>query len=330
MLKLSTRANVGIILLLLIFSVILWNIWVLVLAVFLGVHWAVQPWVQSNAARHTPAPESENVFETGTDFKSRLPFPSLLDDNLPLVSLSVVVPAYNEEFRLGKMLDEAIGYLQVRQRRDPGFSWEIIVVDDGSKDNTYKVALTYSDKYSSECVRVLKLAKNCGKGGAVKKGMLRSRGRLVLMADADGSTTFQDVEKLEGALQRIKQDGIVFGSRAHLDQGDRSSELRSLVSRVFQLYVSVLVPGNIRDTQCGFKLFSRNSAKLVFPLQKMNGWCFDCELLFLARARFAIPVLEVGVDWTDVDGSKLDVVNASLDMARDILLMYILYGTHMW
>ena len=123
------------------------------------------------------------------------------------------------------------------------------------------------------------------------------------------------------------------GSRAHLiaDEKTKRRGLRGFVSQAFQsLFVAILVPGGVRDTQCGFKLFSRRCARMIFPSQKLDGWAFDCELLFLARIKYKFPVSEVAVDWVDMEGSKLSVLNASLEIARDILLMSFLYRTGLW
>lgn len=315
-------------------SVLLWDFRVFTLALVLALRWFTKPLVEAFLEASTPVPQLERTFESGSDLKHQFRFPNLLDNEQQLVDLSVVVPAYREELRLQKMLDEAVDYLEVRRRQQPAFTWEIIIVDDGSPDGTFKLALQYTDKYSSEKIRVLKLAKNGGKGGAVRKGMFRSRGKLILMCDADGATKFSEVERLESALKKVADGGVAFGSRTHLfqqQQQQRNSGLRGFFSQVFQtLFVSMLVPGGIRDTQCGFKLFTRRAAQLVFPVQRMNGWAFDCELLFLARLKFNLPALEVAVDWTDVDGSTLSVADASLEMARDILLMSAMYGLGLW
>ncbi|XP_036913571.1 dolichyl-phosphate beta-glucosyltransferase isoform X3 [Sturnira hondurensis] len=132
----------------------------------------------------------------------------------PTKRLSVVVPSYNEEKRLPVMMDEALGYLEERQRRDPTFTYEVIVVDDGSKDQTSKVAFEYCRRLGSDKVRVITLVKNRGKGGAVKMGVFSSRGEKILMADADGATRFADVEKLEKALDGLQPWPVPSWSRS--------------------------------------------------------------------------------------------------------------------
>lgn len=162
--------------------------------------------------------ESEKSFYDPVQ-KKRIPFDEPFAKN-DEIYLSVVVPAYKEEKRLPKMMDETIPYLKERSKRDKSFTWEIIIVDDGSNDGTSEVALSYSKIEGSDRVRLLKLEKNVGKGGAVRKGMLVSRGKYRLMADADGATKFSDIEKLEESLKNTEKDGhgISIGSRAHLEE----------------------------------------------------------------------------------------------------------------
>jgi len=331
----SSVRSVGLVAAVFALSVIAWDARLLALAVVLGLRWFLQPVFKAMYNTSQPEATVEAYFEDGSgDPAKRKPFPSLIASEKGEISLSVIVPAYKEEKRLPNMLDKTLNYLNERRRRYANFTYEIIVVDDGSTDNTYKVALEYSRKEGSDKVRVLKLAKNHGKGGAIKKGMLRARGNLLLMADADGATEFSDLERLEEAMARFDQPrgGIVVGSRAHLVHDEEKSRkgIRAFVSNTFALLVAVFVPGHLRDTQCGFKLFSREAARSIFPLQKFYGWAFDCELLCIARIKFKFPISEVAVNWVDVAGSKLQVVDASLEMARDIVLMSLLYRLHIW
>jgi len=299
---------------------------------FVIVGWILYPLYLSFAVRGAPEAAVESFFVNETGAKK--PFPSLQRDE-GSVTLSVVVPAYNEQSRLPRMLDETIGYLERRRSRDAAFSWEVVVVDDGSKDQTMETALAYTKKYGSACVRVLQLAKNHGKGGAVMKGMLRARGDLLLMADADGATRIGDVERLEEAMAALLQTsrgGFVVGSRFHMahDDAARRTGVRGFVSMVFGIVVAFLVPGGVRDTQCGFKLMSRTAAREIIPRQKIWGWEFDCELIYLCVNVCKMPVAEVAVHWVDVAGSKLSVVSATLEIVRDLVLMRVLYGLGVW
>jgi len=257
------------------------------------------------------------------------PFPSLFSPAEK--SLSVIVPAYNEEKRLPKMLEETIKSLEARTRRSPSFSWEIIVVDDGSRDGTVEAAYHCGGYLGTDKFRVLRLSKNSGKGAAVKSGMLSSRGELLLMADADGATYFEDYLKLERKLgTEYKEKAIIaIGSRAQLEQAERSF-IRKLFMWGFHWYVN-LIGGvqHIHDTQCGFKLFTREAARLVFPNQHLARWAFDVELLYVAQ-QYSIPIYEVAVKWSEVPGSKLHIWKAVLNMSRDLLNMRCKYWLGIW
>ncbi|KAG2457204.1 ALG5 glucosyltransferase, partial [Polypterus senegalus] len=147
-----------------------------------------------------PRQELEKTFLSKQGKKE--PFPSIQDQ--PSRDLSVIVPSYNEELRLPVMMDEALDFLEKRQKKDPSFTYEVIVVDDGSKDKTTEVALKYTERYGDDKVRVLTLVKNRGKGGAVKLGTLSCRGKYILMADADGATKFADIIKVEASLKDLQ------------------------------------------------------------------------------------------------------------------------------
>nr|CAG4644225.1 EOG090X0BIY [Lepidurus arcticus] len=280
--------------------------------------------------------KSENFFmdpETG----EKCEFPSLFDH--ASVELSVVVPAYNEETRLPIMLDECLAFLEKRCEANPKRSYEVIIVDDGSTDDTTKVAMSYSEKFGSEKVRVLTLAKNRGKGGAVRLGMLRARGRRLLFADADGASKFEDLEKLESKLvEKIEgqEDGgivpaIVCGSRAHLEEDSIAtrSYFRTFLMHGFHSLVWFFAVRSIRDTQCGFKLFSRQAVRLCFPSLHIERWAFDVELLFIAE-KLSIPVEEVAIRWTEIDGTKMVPVLSWIQMGRDLFLIWLRYASRAW
>jgi dolichyl-phosphate beta-glucosyltransferase len=159
--------------------------------------------------------------------------------------------------------------------------------------------------------RVLRLFRNNGKGGAVRKGMVRARGRYLLMADADGATKASDLGRLMAELQKVERDGlgIAVGSRAHLEEAEgdakaKRTPLRKLLMWGFHTLITLMI-GNtqIKDTQCGFKLFTRATARLLFPVQHIDRWAFDVELLFLA-ARNRVPMV--------VSCSKVDAAGACL------------------
>ncbi|XP_052376321.1 dolichyl-phosphate beta-glucosyltransferase isoform X1 [Oncorhynchus keta] len=273
----------------------------------------------------------ETLFPTATGEKE--PFPSLHDPSS--LELSVIVPAYNEELRMPVMMEEAMGYLENRQKQQPLFTYEVIVVDDGSSDQTTEVALRYTRKYGADKVRVLTLVKNRGKGGAVRMGTLSSRGKLILMADADGATKFADVEKVEAGLHdvNIKPENMAIscGSRAHLEEEAVASRsrFRTFLMYGFHFLVWFFCVRGIKDTQCGFKLFTREAALKTFSSLHVERWAFDVELLYIAQC-FKIPIAEVAVNWTEIEGSKLVPVWSWLQMGRDLVFIRLRYITGAW
>ncbi|XP_068457061.1 dolichyl-phosphate beta-glucosyltransferase [Clinocottus analis] len=280
-----------------------------------------------NLTRH----EKEKYFLTVNGEKEL--FPSLHDPYSR--ELSVVIPAYNEELRMPVMLDEATEYLENRQKQQPSFTYEVIVVDDGSKDKTTEVALQYSRKYGADKVRVLTLVKNRGKGGAVRMGTLSSRGKVILMADADGATKFSDIEKVEAGLNALNPKpenmAISCGSRAHLENDSvaQRSVFRSFLMYGFHFLVWFFCVRGIKDTQCGFKLFTREAALKTFSSLHVERWAFDVELLYIAQC-FKIPIAEVAVNWTEIEGSKLVPFWSWLQMGRDLIFIRLRYFTGAW
>ncbi|KAG8584973.1 hypothetical protein GDO81_004850 [Engystomops pustulosus] len=277
-----------------------------------------------NLHRH----EAEKFFVGNNGEKK--PFPSIHDR--PEKDLSVVVPAYNEEARLPVMMDEAMQFLEKRQKQRSSFKYEVIIVDDGSSDKTTQVALNYSKKYGSDKVRVLTLVKNRGKGGA---GVLVSRGKIILMADADGATKFADLENVEAGLNSLKpwpdNLAIACGSRAHLEKESiaNRSMFRTVLMYGFHFLVWFLCVRGVRDTQCGFKLFSREAAARTFTALHVDRWAFDVELLYIAQC-LKIPIAEIAVNWTEIEGSKLVPFWSWLQMGRDLLFIRLRYLTGAW
>jgi dolichyl-phosphate beta-glucosyltransferase len=246
---------------------------------------------------------------------TRLSEPSIVD-------LSIIVPAYNETERLPVMIAETLKHLQ----SVPNRTFEIVIVDDGSTDGTSAAALRLAQKYPKSDIRVVTLEKNVGKGGAVRHGMLYAGGRQLLMADADGASRIEDLEGLWKAMEGIAPNdapGVVVGSRAHLVKTEavvKRSLIRNILMYGLHTILRIVGVGHIRDTQCGFKLFSRAAAQQIFPAQHLPTWIFDVELLLLAK-QLAIPVAEVPIEWHEVAGSKLNVVTASVQMLRDLLVV---------
>jgi dolichyl-phosphate beta-glucosyltransferase len=246
------------------------------------------------------------------------------------LDLTVVVPAYNEQDRIGAMLEETISFLEDQVKVKPNFTYEIVVVNDGSKDNTKEKVLEYTKQHGFAKVRLLNLRVNCGKGAAINKGMRYSRGKTILFADADGATKFSDCTSLEKELKRITKDelGCVVGSRYTEAAEAERTALRRFVSFVFHLPVILVCGAEIKDTQCGFKMFTRKAAQLIFQSQHVDRWAFDVEVLFLCKY-FTIPVAEVPVTWNEVGGSKM-TIGGVIGMIRDILLIRFLYILGVW
>jgi dolichyl-phosphate beta-glucosyltransferase len=217
-------------------------------------------------------------------------------------SLTVVVPAYQEEARIGPTV------ARIREHLD-GRDFELIVVDDGSRDRTIEVATAAAD--GDPRVRVLAQPRNRGKGAAVRAGMLAAQGDRVLFSDADLATPIEELAKLEERLDRGAD--IAIASRALPDSDIRTRQHpgREMMGRTFNVIVRALVLGGIKDTQCGFKLFTRAAAQDLFGRATLDGFAFDVEILLLARGRWRIE--EVPVVWHHVEESK---VSPGTDAAR--------------
>lgn len=229
------------------------------------------------------------------------------------MQISVVIPAYNEEIRLPSYLASVLDYLE---DEFGGKGVEIIVVDDGSGDATAEVA-TAMDK-GRGVIRVIKLSQNRGKGYAVRIGMLEAFGIVRVFTDADGATPIKELKKLLQALD--KGADLAVASRALPDDSRSvSSHLyRKIIGSIFNMFVRFMAVPEIRDTQCGFKLFKREVAEDLFGRQRLEDFGFDVELLFLA-SRLGYKTVEVPVNWSDVAGSKVNVLSDSLRMFSDVL-----------
>jgi dolichyl-phosphate beta-glucosyltransferase len=219
-----------------------------------------------------------------------------------LPSLSIVIPAYNEEQRLPPTLAAVRAYLDARAYPQS----EIIVVDDGSRDGT--VALVETVARQDSRVHLLRNPGNQGKGYSVRHGMLEARFEWVLFSDADLSAPIEELDKLlQAALDRRAQ--VAIGSRA-LDRsliGVHQSRLRELIGIVLNRVMRVVTGLRFSDTQCGFKLFARDAARLIFTRQQLDGFSFDVEDLFIARV-LGIPATEVAVRWNNVEGTKVGIM----------------------
>lgn len=231
------------------------------------------------------------------------------------VEISVVVPAYNEQWRLPTTLIDMIDYFDARQ-----CSYEIIVVDDGSVDQTSDIVKKF-EKIRSQ-VTFIRVPRNYGKGHAVRMGVLNAHGRKVLFADADGSTPISEIERLENALAQGAD--VAIGSRALASQDTvvTTNVLRKYFGRLFNFLVNVLVLPQIADTQCGFKMFTSKAARFLFERQKSDGFSFDVEILYMAR-RAGLKINEIPINWVNVPGSKVNLFLDPLRMLADIMLFRV-------
>ena len=215
------------------------------------------------------------------------------------IFLSIVIPAFNERSRLSKTVKEAIEWCSCSVP-----SYEIVIVDDGSSDDTLVIAKSYSESFD----RVLTLEQpHLGKGAAVKEGMLSAAGKYILFMDADGATPMGEIKKL---LVKMEEGyPVAIGSRVadnRLKTTVISSSHRKIVRRTFASLVDLLAVSGIKDSQCGFKMFRNDVAKILFRLQKCNGFAFDVEILYLA-GKMLLSVAEVPVNWTSRSGSKVSI-----------------------
>jgi dolichyl-phosphate beta-glucosyltransferase len=224
------------------------------------------------------------------------------------INLSVVIPAYNEEGRLPSTLQQISKHLA-----GTDITYEIIVVDDGSTDETGKVVA--SQAQSDPCVRPL-MTRHAGKGAAVRSGALAARGERILFCDADLPMAAEELTRLPAMLG---EHDIVIASR----EGTAARRIgepyyRHLMGRVFNVVVQALAIPGIQDTQCGLKCFTAASARDIFIRQTVDGFGFDVEILFIAR-KLGYRIAEIPITWSHRESSRVDPVRDTLRMLADIL-----------
>lgn len=224
---------------------------------------------------------------------------------------SIVIPAYNEGRRLPATLERILAYLTAQD-----WNAEIIVVNDASRDNTSEVVRRFAEKDSR--LRLIENPGNRGKGYSVRNGMLHARGDICLFMDADLSSPMSEAPKLFDAIAQGAD--IAIGSRwlrTEL-QTERQPVYRQVFGRIFNLALRVILGLRFADTQCGFKAFRREAAQLIFPLQKIERWGFDPEILFLAQ-RAGLRIEEVPVLWAHSEGTRLHPLRDGLHMFVEVL-----------
>jgi len=225
-------------------------------------------------------------------------------------TFSVVIPTYNERLRIVPTIGAIATHMSTL-----GEPWEMIVADDGSTDETVELV----QDLELVNLRLLAAEQNAGKGDAVRRGMLAADGQIVLFADADQSTPIEQFETLEAEI-RSGAD-VVVGSRA-ANGADVAN--KSIMRKIFSGGLRVLVKGLFRipvtDTQCGFKMFTRDAAQTLFARQLLDDFSFDLEILYLAR-KFDMTTVEVPVTWIDAPGSKVDPAKVAIEFIKDLRII---------
>ena len=224
---------------------------------------------------------------------------------------SIIIPAYNESTRLPATLDRVVEYTSAER-----WDAEIIVVNDGSRDRTAELVRDYAQ--NNPCLRLIENPGNRGKGYSVRNGMLHAVGDVLLFTDADLSAPIEEAPKLFAAISSGAD--IAIGSRWLRPelQTHRQSLLRQFYGRAFNLTLRIILGLNFKDTQCGFKAFTRSAAQTIFPQQQIERWGFDPELLYLAR-KSRLKVVEVGVAWAHAAGTRISPLRDGLRMFGEVL-----------
>ncbi|MBX3296703.1 MAG: glycosyltransferase family 2 protein [Acidobacteria bacterium] len=229
------------------------------------------------------------------------------------IEVSIVIPAYNEEERLGATVREVLKYIA-----ETGRSAEVIVVDDGSSDRTAKVAEEAFGERPDVPGRVNRYEKNRGKGYAVKTGLLAAEGKIALFSDADLSTPIEEMPKLIDPIKAGEFD-VTFGSRA-LDRsliGTHQPWRREQGGKVFNLVVRLMTGMPFWDTQCGFKAFDLTKFRPLLDVMQIERFGFDVEFLYVARLR-GLRLSEIPVRWNNDDRSKVNVFRDSIRMFDEV------------
>ncbi len=232
--------------------------------------------------------------------------------------LSIIVPAYNEEKRIGATLSRIYSFLSEKD-----YSFEVILVDDGSMDGTVSKA-EHSALARKGCLKVIRNEVNKGKGFSIRNGILNSSGEFIIFSDADLSTPIEELSKL---FDKIK-DGydIVIASRAldDSDVGIHQPFYREKMGKAFNFFVKLILLKDFNDTQCGFKLFKGDVARMLAKDMKINGFCFDVEMLYLAKKK-GLKIKEVGVRWENSPESKVKALSSSVSMFFDLFRIRALH-----
>jgi dolichyl-phosphate beta-glucosyltransferase len=222
--------------------------------------------------------------------------------------LSVIIPTYNEIKRLPKTLNSVCEYLAKR-----GFDYEVIISDGGSTDGTVDFVNNFSKEYN---IKIVQTRRREGKGYGVKKGMLAASGKYALFMDADNATSIRELESL---MKYSASYDVIIGSRyAGIKPAITQSFVRRAISWIGFLIIKSLTGLKFRDTQCGFKLFTKEAAKDIFSKLETKGWGFDVEILMRAQIS-GYKIIEVPVHWRDAQGSHLRAGTDAIKTLREVM-----------
>jgi glycosyltransferase involved in cell wall biosynthesis len=226
----------------------------------------------------------------------------------PSMYLSIIFPAHNEEERIAATLEKTISFLRTQPYKS-----EILVIENGSQDNTFQIASSYLP--DNPDLRVIHEKKR-GKGLAVQRGMLEATGEYRFICDVDLSMPIEEVNRF--IPPQLTTDISIASREAPGAKRYNEPGYRHFIGRVFNLIVRILALPRLQDTQCGFKCFSARAARELFPLQTITGWTFDVEILFIAR-KFGYSITELGIPWYHDPHSKVKVFRDSFQMLVDLL-----------
>lgn len=226
------------------------------------------------------------------------------------IDISVIIPAYNEEYLIKNTINDIARYLS-----DKNYSFEIIVINDGSKDGTYEILKKISEKL--ECLKIINHKVNEGKGKSVKDGVILSKGENILFTDADLSAPMTNLDYM---LEEIRKGyDIVIASREVEGALIKKRPLhRKIMGRIFNIIISILGFNGIRDTQCGFKLFKSQVAKDIFSKSRINGYAFDVEILHIAEMK-GYKIKEYPVLWIDRLDSRMKIIRDAIKMLKEVV-----------
>jgi len=224
---------------------------------------------------------------------------------------SIIIPAYNEGMRVRTTLERVLAYVA-----EQAWDAEVIAVNDGSRDNTAEIIRSFADR--NPRLQLLQNPGNRGKGYSVRNGMLHAQGEILLFSDADLSSPIEEADRLFAALSAGAD--VAIGSRwLRSDlQTQRQPLYRQLFGRTFNLMLRITLGLNFRDTQCGFKAFTRRAASAIFPLQNIERWGFDPELLYLAK-KLGFKVSEIPVAWAHSEGTRISPLRDGTKMFLEML-----------